>query len=392
MREHYDLVVVGASSAGLAAAEKARKSRPQATIACFSEEPDPPYYRPMLTELMGNPAVLEKPAFTLKKPEWFTEQGIDLFLGAEVTDLDPAARTLATGEGGACTFGACVLATGSVPFVPLPEALGLPGVHTCRSLADARRILEASRDARDVVVIGGGLLGLEAAHFLNGAGRRITVVELMPRILPRQLDEAVSAWYAARIGAAGVTLRLGTSVKEVRAEGDRLVVDTGAEALLADLVLFSIGVRPRVELARKAGLNVNRGIVVDEFLQTSDPHVFACGDAAEAGGQVVALWMLAMRMGQVAGHNAVAGREATFAPAFPPAALAAFDTRIFSVGQLERGEVLARGTGEDNGMRLYFEADVLTGAVLWGDTARGMALAKAIERKAARADVENLIG
>jgi NAD(P)H-nitrite reductase large subunit len=392
MREHYDLVVVGASSAGLAAAEKARKSRPQATIACFSEEPDAPYFRPMLTELMGNPAVLQKPAFTLKKPEWFAEQGIDLFLGVEVTDLDPAARTLATRDGGACTWGACVLATGSVPFVPLPEALGLPGVHTCRSLGDARRILEAAQGAREVVVIGGGLLGLEAAHFLNGEGRRITVVELMPRILPRQLDEAVSAWYAARIGAAGVVLRLGTSVKEVRAEGGRLVVATGTEALPADLVLFSIGVRPRVELARKAGLNVNRGIVVDEFLQTSDPHVFACGDAAEVGGQVVALWMPAMRMGQVAGHNAVAGRESTFTSAFPPAALAAFNTRIFSVGQLERGDVLERKAGDDTGMRLYFEADVLTGAVLWGDTAKGMALAKALEQKADRAAVENLIG
>lgn len=391
MREHYDLVVVGASSAGLAAVEKARKSRPQASIACFSEEPDPPYFRPMLTELMGNPAVLQKPAFTLKKPEWFTEQGIDLFLGAEVTSLDPDARTLATRAGGSCTWGSCVLAPGSVPFVPLPEALGLPGVFTCRSLADARRILEASRDARDVVVIGGGLLGLEAAHFLNAEDRRITVVELMPRILPRQLDEAVSAWYAARITAAGVTLRLGTQVKEVRAEGSRLVVATGTEALAADLVLFSIGVRPRVELARQAGLAVNRGIVVDEFLQTSVPHVFACGDAAEVGGQVISLWMPAMRMGQVAGHNAVAGRESTFTPAFPPAALAAFSTRIFSVGQLERGSVLERTSGEDTGMRLYFEADVLTGAVLWGDTAKGMALAKALEGKADRAAVERLI-
>ena len=398
MKNHYDLVVVGTSSAGLAAVEKARKIRPEAGIACFSEEPESLYYRPMLTELMGNLAVREKPAFTLKKPEWFSEQGIDLFLGTEVTALDPAARTLTTRDGATCTWGACVLATGSVPFVPLPAALGLPGVFTCRSLDDARRIHEAARTARRVVVIGGGLLGLEAAHFLNDGARKITVVELMPRILPRQLDQVVSAWYAARIAAAGVELRLGTQVKEVRAVDGALVVDTGAGELPADVVLFSIGVRPRVELAKAAGLTVNRGIVVDEHLQTSAPGVFACGDAAEVGGQVLALWMPAMRMGQVAGqnavtagHNAVAGPEATFTPTLPPAALAAFSTRIFSVGQLERGEVLERRTGDDTGARLYFENDVLTGAVLWGDTAKGMALSKAIDQKADRAAVEKMI-
>ncbi len=391
MRNHYDVVVVGASSAGLAAVEKARKRRPEATIACFSEEPEALYYRPMLTELMGSLAVREKPAFTLKKPEWFDEQGIDLFLGTEVTALDTAARTLTTRDGATCTWGACVLATGSVPFVPLPAALGLPGVFTCRSLADALRIHEASRAARRVVVIGGGLLGLEAAHFLNNGERKITVVELMPRILPRQLDEAVSAWYAARIAAAGVELKLGTQVKEVRAVDGGLVVDTGSAELPADVVLFSIGVRPRAELARQAGLTVNRGVVVDGHLQTSAPGVFACGDAAEVGGQVLALWMPAMRMGQVAGHNAVAGPELSFTPTLPPAALAAFSTRIFSVGQLERGDVLERRAGDDTGVRLYFEDGVLTGAVLWGDTAKGMALSRAIDQKLDRAAVEALL-
>jgi len=391
MRNHYDLVVIGSSSAGIAAAEKARKSRPEVTIACFSEETQPPYYRPMLTELMGNPAVLEKAAFTLRKPQWFSEQNIDLFLSTGVTGLDPAARTLTTKDGQTCTWGACVLATGSVPFVPLPEALALPNVFSCRSLDDAQKILAAAGSARRIVVIGGGLLGLEAAHHLNGEGRKITVVELMPRILPRQLDEPVSAWFADRIRAAGVDLRLGTQVKEVRGQDGHLVVSTPDEDLEADLVLFSIGVRPRTELARQAGLTVNRGVVVDAYMQTSDPHVFACGDAAEVAGLVLALWMPAMRMGQVAGHNAVSGRETAYVLTVPPAALSAFSTRIFSVGQLEKGEVLEKLADPDNGLRLYFEDDVLTGFLLWGDTARGMALSKALEAKSPRADVEKLL-
>jgi NAD(P)H-nitrite reductase large subunit len=242
-----------------------------------------------------------------------------------------------------------------------------------------------------VVIIGGGLLGLEAAHFLNSAQRKITVVELMPRILPRQLDESVSAWLANRIAAAGVDLRLGTQVQEIRGHDGTLIVSTPSEELETDVVLFSIGVRSRVDLAKSAGLIVNRGIVVDEYMQTSDPRVFACGDAAEFSGQVWPLWMPSMRMGQVAGHNAAAGRETTFALSVPPAALSAFSTRIFSVGQLEKGELLERKIDEDNGLRLYFEAGVLTGAVLWGDTAKGMALAKALEAKADRPTVEKLL-
>jgi NAD(P)H-nitrite reductase large subunit len=366
MRNHYDLVVIGSSSAGITAAEKARKSRPEATIACFSEEMQPPYYRPMLTELMGNPAVLEKTAFTLRKPQWFTEQNIELFLGTEVTGLDPAARSLTTKEGQSCTWGSCVLATGSVPFVPLPEALALPNVFSCRSLLDAQKILEASSTAGRIVVIGGGLLGLEAAHFLNTGGKKITVVELMPRILPRQLDETVSTWFADRIGSAGVDLRLGTQVKEVRGQDGHLV-------------------------ARQAGLTVNRGVVVDPYMQTSDPHVFACGDVAEVGGMTWPLWMPAMRMGQVAGHNAVSGPETTYVLTIPPAALSAFSTRIFSVGQLEKGEVLEKKADDDNGLRLYFEEGVLTGVLLWGDTAKGMALSKALEAKADRVTVEKLL-
>jgi nitrite reductase (NADH) large subunit len=251
--------------------------------------------------------------------------------------------------------------------------------------------LSAAGSARRIVVIGGGLLGLEAAHFLNTGDRKVTVVELMPRILPRQLDEAVSEWFAGRIRAAGVDLRLGTQVREIRGQDAGLIVTTQDGALEADLVLFSIGVRPRTELAKQAGLAVNRGVVVDEFMQTSDPHVFACGDVAEVGGQVWPLWMPAMRMGQVAGHNAVSGRETTYAPAVPPAALSVFSTKIFSVGQLEKGEVLEKKTGADTGVRLYFEDGVLTGAVLWGDSAKGMALSRALEAKADRAAVEKLL-
>jgi len=390
--KEYDLVIIGASAAGISAAEQARKASDSLSIACFTEEDRAAYYRPLLTEIMGNPQAAEKPAFTVRPEAWFGEKRVELHTRACVTALDPKQHILTTRDGESFSWKRCILACGSMPFVPLPQALSLPGVFTCRTLADAEAIGKAARDASRVVVIGGGLLGLEAAHYLNAPGRLVTVVELMPRILPRQLDEAVSAWMERRIRDAGVRVLTGTQVHAVEADpAGGLRVDTSAGELPADVVLFSIGVRSRTDLAQQAGLTVNRGIVVDAAMRTSHPDVFACGDAAEFSGQVWALWMPAMRMGQVAGHNAAGEKpERLYAPALPPAALSAFSTRIFSVGRLE-GDMEARGTGEDQGMHLYFENEVLVGALLWGDTARGMTLAKAIEQKATRAAVASLL-
>ncbi len=388
----YDIVIIGASAAGLHAAEQARKASADLSIACFTEEDRAAYYRPLLTELMGNPDVARKPAFTVRPASWFAEQRVELHTRSEVVALDPQRHEIATADGRTFSWKRCILATGSSPFVPLPEALSLPSVFTCRTWTDAEAIARAAQNASHVVVIGGGLLGLEAAHYLNAPGRRVTVVELMPRILPRQLDEAVSGWLERRIRNAGVDVRLGTQVHAISPSASgRLRVDTSAGDLLADVVLFSIGVRPRADLAKKAGLTVNRGIVVDAAMRTSHPDVFACGDAAEFSGQVWALWMPALRMGQVAGHNAAeTGAERTYAASIPPAALSAFGTRIFSVGRME-GNVEEICSDEDHGVRLYFEGDALSGALLWGDAARGMALAKAVEQRLDRPSVLQIL-
>lgn len=383
--KEYDIIIIGASAAGISAAEHARKASDSLSIACFTEETRAAYYRPMLTELMGNPQVVNRPAFTVRPASWFTERRVDLYTESHVSMLDVQNHVIATQDGREFLWKRCILATGSEPFVPLPETLHLPGVFTCRTWADAESIEQATRHATNVVVIGGGLLGLEAAHFLNAPGRLVTVVELMPRILPRQLDEPASQWLAQRIQKTGVRLLTATQVHTIeKTPAGTLRLDTSSGELTADVVLFSIGVRPRVDLAKKANLVVNRGIVVDPALRTSHPDVFACGDVAEFCGQVWALWMPAIRMGQVAGHNAAQiGEERAYIPALQPAAFSAFSTRIFSVGRLE-GELEARSIDLDHGIHLYFENDVLVGALLWGDTARGMTLVKAIEQKASR--------
>jgi len=390
MTTHYDVLIIGASSAGIAAADAARKAAPEIRIACITEEAHLPYYRPLLTEYLADPTVTDRATFTLRKEEWFTNQRIELLRETPVSAMDTAAKSVTSASGQSFSYGSLVLATGSNPFVPLREAQGLPGVFTLRSLDDAARITAAAETARDVVIIGGGLLGLEAAWSLRRGGRKVTVVEMIPRILPKQLDEATGGWFARRIEAAGVSLRTGTQVKSIAPAGGRLSLDLGDETLETDLVLFSIGVRARTDLARESGIAVERGIVVDEHMETSVPGVFACGDAAQFGQGQVPLWMPAMRMGQVAGHNATGAQPKSWTPSTAPAALSAFDTRLFSVGELA-GTLVETIADEDHGIRCYFDGDILAGALLWGDTAKGLSLVKAMETHAPRAEVEALL-
>ncbi|MBU1534153.1 FAD-dependent oxidoreductase, partial [Myxococcota bacterium] len=330
-------------------------------------------------------------AFTLKKLHWFDEKNIDLFLGTPVTGLDPQNRTITTAKRKKIGFTSLVLATGSSPFVPLPKALDLPGVFTCRTLTDARKIEEAAMKASSVVIIGGGLLGLEAAHFLSLDGQReVTVVEMVPRILPRQLDETVASWLATKIQAAGVNLRMGTLVSEINYDDGHLTLTTPQETITADMILFSIGVRARTDLAQAANIAVERGILVNQFMETSVAGIYACGDVAQRGDVQIPLWLPAARMGQVAGHNALSVEKQTWEPPVSPAALSAFGTRIFSAGTLS-GTLLEKVDNPEQGAHLYFEDNRLSGALLWGDTNRGMALVRAMEAQTPRTEVETLL-
>jgi apoptosis-inducing factor 3 len=295
------IVIVGGGAAGLAAAEMLRRQGFAGALTMISAETDPPIDRPNLSKdfLAGNAQADWMP---LRPEGWYAERHIELWLNRPVRSIDPSARKVLLADGGVHPFDSLLLATGAEP-VELAVSGAAPGqVRTLRSFDDSRAIAAAEH----ALVIGSSFIGLEVAASLVGRGIEVHVVapEAVPmqRVLGPELGQFVRRLHEAH----GVVFHLGTTVKQV--EG-RLITLADGTALQADLIVAGVGVRPRLALAEQAGLAIDRGVSVDEFLQSSAPGIYAAGDIARwpdgHSGQRIRVehWALAQRQGQVAALN-----------------------------------------------------------------------------------------
>jgi apoptosis-inducing factor 3 len=330
------IVIVGGGAAGLAAAEMLRREGFAGSLTMISAEADPPIDRPNLSKdfLAGNAPADWMP---LRPDDWYAEQHIDLLLKRRVLSIDAQAREVLLADGEARPYDALLLATGAEP-VELPVPGAAPGqVHTLRSFDDSRAIAAKAATARRALVIGSSFIGLEVAASLVGRGIEVHVVapETVPmqRVLGPELGRFVRALHESH----GVVFHMGTTVNQV--EGGLVTLADGT-ALQADLIVAGVGVRPRLALAEKAGLAMDRGVSVDEFLQSSAPGIFAAGDIARwpdrhTGQRLrVEHWTLAQRQGQVAALNML-GRKQSF-DAVPFFWSQHYDVAIQYVGHAEQ--------------------------------------------------------
>jgi ferredoxin-nitrate reductase len=362
------LLVVGGGMAGLATVE-ALLERDQGAyaITIAGAEPDAPYDRVRLSHALRGPAG----DLTLRPSSWFAERGVELRTSSRVARLDVERRRAALADGTELAWDRLVLATGSRPFLPPIEGLERRGVHAFRTLRDAEAILADAGRARRAVVVGGGLLGLEAAGGLRARGIGVTVVHLADRLMERQLDGLSARLLHRRLAAMGIDVRLSASVRAVLGNGrcDGVAL-TGGEDLAADVVIVAAGVMPDVALARDAGLEVASGIVVDDELRTSAPGVWAVGECAEHRGLVQGLWAPVREQASVAGAI-LAGRPAAFHGATPATTLKVAGVDLFCAGEadaaLEHDEVVALDSRAGRYRRLLLAGDRLAGAILLGD-------------------------
>ena len=305
------IVIVGGGAAGFAAAEMLRREGYDGAITMISADRDAPYDRPNLSkDFLGgemNPEWLP-----LQGEEWYRDQKIDLVLGTKVASIDSKAKRVILDNGRAHDFDALLLATGADPIrLPIPGADGAR-VRYLRSLEDSKALLDASRAAKHVVIIGAGFIGLEVAAELRNRNIEVQVVapEQIPleRAMGREIGEFVKRLHESH----GVIFHLGQSASRI---DDRAVMLTNGWTLDADLIVMGVGVRPSVSLAEQAGLAIDRGIAVDEHLETSVPGIFAAGDAARwpdahSGDRIrVEHWVVAERQGQAAARNMLGRRE-----------------------------------------------------------------------------------
>lgn len=368
---HEKLVVVGNGMAGLACLERILERAPgRFDITVFGAEHHPGYNRILLSSVLAGEASWDD--LTLRPLSWYADRGVTLHLGAAVVALDRARCIVTSATGIEAPYDELILATGSSAVVPPIPGRDLPGVVPFRTVDDCRRMVEAARTCRRAAVIGGGLLGLEAARGLRRLGMDVTVVHLVDRLMERQLDAPAAAYLKRAIRAQGIDVRLGTETVEI--VGDTRVTglrfrDGGA--LEADLVVMSVGIRPNVELARAAGLACGRGILVDDTLRTSDPRISAVGECAEHRGVVYGVVSPLYEQGRVLAARLAGDGTAAYTGSVVSTKLKVAGIDVYSGGDPEErpGREVLRWEDADAGVyqKVVLAEGRVVGAVLFGD-------------------------
>ena len=367
------LVVIGN---GMAAArlveELAKRALGRYAVAVIGEEPRLAYNRVLLSALLAREVGFAE--IELKPAQWWRDRGVTLRYGMRASAVDPVERELRLSSGTRLSFSKLVFATGSQPVKLDVAGMDLPGVFTFRDIDDVKAIAQTA--GKRVVVIGGGLLGLEAAHGLAKAGARVTVLHLMDRLMERQLDVPAGRMLKRAVEGRGIAVRL--NAEAARIMGDRRVEaielrDGGAIA--ADAVVVAVGIRPNTELARAAGLKVNRGIAVDDHLETSLQGIHAVGECAEHRGLCYGLVEPAYEQAQVLARR-LAGESATYRGSVPAANLKVAGVHVFSAGDFLAAtagaeEIVLSDPGFGVYKKLVIANGRLIGAVLFGDIADG---------------------
>jgi NAD(P)H-nitrite reductase large subunit len=333
-------VIVGASAAGIGAVEAIREVDPVGTITVISEEPCPQYSRPMISDLVSGKANFEK--MMCRDDQFWQKNDVQVLTGRTALSLNLADKYVALDKGDRVNFEKLLIATGGRPFVPKIEGADKDGVFTFTTLSDAERLAAKIETAKSAVVIGAGLIGVSVTEALVKRGLKVTMVELKDKILSLILDAEASEMVENVISKAGVTIVTGQTVQRIvgKPEDDHVVggaVLTNGEQVQCDMVIIAIGVIPRMELISGTDVKTNRGIIVDRFMRTNVPNVYASGDVAEAydfifgENRLLPLWPLAQLEGKVAGYN-MAGKKADYPGGTAMSALKYFGTPIISVG------------------------------------------------------------
>jgi len=363
-----EYLIIGNGVAGTTAAENIRKIEKHGRITIVTEEGLPFYYRIRLNEYISGD--IKKDALIAKRDSWYSENSIGLMLNTRVTGIYPDKREVVIDEGDIIHYDRLLIATGSRSFIPPITGAQTNGVFAIRDISDAERIIERSGKIKDAVVIGGGLLGLEAANALIRMGKNVTVVEFASRLLPRQLDNEGAARLKGIMERMGFSFRL--DAKTERIEGDEEVNRVrlaGGETLPAQMVIISAGVRPNMELAKAIGLDCDKGIKINGHLNTSMPDIFAAGDCAEFNGMPYGIWPAAMEQGKCAGAN-MAGVDMLYAGTTMANTLKVAGIELASAGDIDAdnkkdARVL---TGEGSYKKVVMEDGRIVGCIMLGDT------------------------
>jgi len=370
------LVVIGNGMAGMRSVEELLTHAPDRyDITVIGAEPHPNYNRIMLSSVLAGDKSVDD--IVINSRDWYEEHSIALVTGDPVTAIDRQAKTVATAAGLSIGYDRLLLATGSKPLAPPIPGLTLPGVRAFRDIGDVETMIEAAGNHRRAVVIGGGLLGLEAAWGLKRRGMSVAVVHLMATLMERQLDAAAGELLQRDLDSRGIAFFTNGQTEEIlgseQAEG---VLLADGRQVPADLVVLAIGIRPNIDLARAADLDVNRGILVGDDMRTSDPDIFAVGECIEHNGQVFGLVAPIWEQAKVCGARLAGDDAAVYVP--PPVftSLKITGIDVFSGGALAAAdegdeEITLHDARRGVYKKVILRNNRIVGSVLYGSVADG---------------------
>jgi ferredoxin-nitrite reductase len=368
------ILIIGGSIGGHTAAHTARRLDQDAQITLITEDQYSFYNRLSLTRFLSEE--VERVELFDYKPEWYEDNQIEVLTNTRVIGLNAAERMATLSEGRELAYDACILTHGSSANAPPFYRADLPGVYLLRTLDDVEGIIACIHPGTKVAVIGGGVLGLEAAYGILKRGGSVQVFELFPHLMPRQLDQAAAALFTEMVKEKGIEPYVGVSVKEIlgkeSAEGLTLADGRG---FAADLIVVSTGIKPNIHWVKRSGIRCNRGVLVDDRLQTSADSVYAAGDVVEWRGQVIGLWTNAIEQAKVAATNAI-GKISFFQGFLPVTILKCLGIQLVSIGEIEEvGDNITSKLKYDSKARTYrrvvYRNGLPIGGILLG-TSSGM--------------------
>lgn len=363
--EKIKYLIIGNGIAGLAAIREIRKKDKEGSINVVSSEGVLTYYRTKLTEYISKDFKDED--LLVAKEEWYKDNKIKLYLNKIVEKIDVDNNTIILDDSMKIQYEKLLIATGSRPFIPPITGKFKKGVFALRSLKDLHYIKDYLKSLKKVTVIGGGLLGLEAAWSLKTLGKEVSIVEFAPYLLPRQLDKEISKKLRKGLEEEGFKIYLDSQAEEVFGEVKVDGIKLNTEIVLnTEAILISVGIRPNLDLVRDTKIKYDKGIIVDKHLKTNIDNIYAAGDVVEIEKMVLGLWTVSNAEGKVAGANMAGGDEEYTKPNIF-ANLQIGDVKLFSAGVIDNFDKAYEYKEGDIHHKIFVKQGKIIGAILFGD-------------------------
>ena len=384
-------LIVGNGVAGTTAAEHIRKIDTQGNVLIFSDEDFPFYWRIKLNEYLAGD--INKESLIVKQSKWYDQQQIKLKLATRIVGGDAQRRNVITDTEERFQYDALLIATGSHSFAPPIKGSEIQGVFSLRNIRDAHHILQWAEGVNNVVLIGGGLLGLEAGNALRGRGKKVCVVEFFPRLLPRQLDSEGGKRLQDIMETMGFSFKLGAKTEEIIGNDSVTGVKLGdGDILSSEMAIISAGIRSNSELAGPLELESDKGILVDGHMRTNQQGIYAAGDVAEFQGITYGIWPAALDQGRIAGTN-MAGKETTYQGTTLSNVLKVVGIELASAGDIdsenEKHSHFVRSEGIYK--KIVVEDNCIVGCIMLGETKAFHKITQAISEKRDVSRIKDII-